>query len=149
MKYLDRDQSWIRFNTEVLEEAEKKLPLAERVLFYGITGDNMREFCMVRYPAQVELDTDEGLKDFQNALAKHYLRYVKSWKKFNKDYELVRKVKDLKDNSQKWAEKEFKNEIFPALQPITVTRTKLLNVRPGTFLLVITEDKEKDQERLS
>lgn len=149
MKYLDRDQSWIRFNTEVLEEAEKKLPLAERVLFYGITGDNMREFCMVRYPAQVELDTDEGLKDFQSALAKHYLRYVKSWKKFNKDYELVRKVKDLKDNSQKWAEKEFKNEIFPALQPITVTRTKLLNVRPGTFLLVITEDKEKDQERLS
>lgn len=148
-KYMSRDISWIRFNREVLEEADKKLPLAERVLFYGITGDNMREFCMVRYPAQVDLDTEEDLENFKDALAKHYTEYVKSWNKFNKKYELVHRVKNLGGNGAKWSEKIFRSNIFPTLQPIAVTKSKNLNLRPGTYLLVITEDKGTEEERLN
>lgn len=148
-KYMSRDISWIRFNREVLEEAEKKLPLAERVLFYGITGDNMREFCMVRYPAQIDLDADEDLEKFQDALAKHYTEYVRSWQRFNKRHELVRRVKNLGDGGTRWSEKAFRSTIFPTLQPIAVSKSKTLNLRPGTYLIVITEDKNTEEEKVN
>ncbi len=148
-KYMSRDISWIRFNREVLEEAEKPLPLADRVLFYGITGDNMREFCMVRYPAQVDLDTPEELAQFRDALFKHYTGYVRSWRKFNKKYNLVRRAKDLGATNERELEKTFRNRIFPVLQPIGVSKARNLNLRPGTYILVTTEDRNTERERLN
>ena len=47
--YIDRDLSWIDFNTRVLELAEnQKLPLLERVKFLAIFSSNLDEFFMVR-----------------------------------------------------------------------------------------------------
>jgi polyphosphate kinase len=47
--YLDRDLSWLDFNTRVLELAEnQKLPLLERVKFLAIYSSNLDEFFMVR-----------------------------------------------------------------------------------------------------
>ena len=47
--YLDRDLSWVDFNTRVLELAEnQKLPLLERVKFLAIYSSNLDEFFMVR-----------------------------------------------------------------------------------------------------
>ncbi|HEY2549956.1 MAG TPA: RNA degradosome polyphosphate kinase, partial [Streptosporangiaceae bacterium] len=48
-RYLDRDESWLRFNQRVLELAEDtSIPLLERVRFAAIFGSNMDEFFMVR-----------------------------------------------------------------------------------------------------
>ncbi len=47
--YIDRDLSWIDFNTRVLELAEnQKLPLLERTKFLAIFSSNLDEFFMVR-----------------------------------------------------------------------------------------------------
>jgi polyphosphate kinase len=47
--YLDRDLSWLDFNTRVLELAEnQELPLLERVKFLAIYSSNLDEFFMVR-----------------------------------------------------------------------------------------------------
>lgn len=47
--YLDRDLSWLDFNTRVLELAEnQKIPLLERVKFLAIYSSNLDEFFMVR-----------------------------------------------------------------------------------------------------
>jgi len=47
--YIDRDLSWIDFNTRVLELAEnQKLPLLERAKFLAIFSSNLDEFFMVR-----------------------------------------------------------------------------------------------------
>ena len=48
-KYFNREESWMLFNTRVLEEAEDNTnPLLERVKFLAITASNLDEFVEIR-----------------------------------------------------------------------------------------------------
>lgn len=143
-KYMHRDIHWVSvFEREVLDEAEKKRPLAERVLFYGIAAGNLKEFMQVRYVIGLrESDSNES-ENLKKAIGKFYDGLVKSWMKFNDRRGIVRSVAELKKSDGKWITKTFKTEVFPTLQPITFDRQKQLYLHPGTYVFVATKKKEQ------
>ncbi len=51
----DRDLSWLSFNERLLDEAEKPIPLLERIKFLSIFSSNLDEFYRVRMPALLAL----------------------------------------------------------------------------------------------
>jgi polyphosphate kinase len=61
VRLIDRDESWLQFNSRVLEEADDTSnPLLERVKFLAITASNLDEFVEIRV-AGVLQRLEEGL----------------------------------------------------------------------------------------
>jgi polyphosphate kinase len=64
-RYFHRDESWMRFNQRVLEEAEDPSnPLLERVKFLAITASNLDEFFEIRIASLLQR-IEDGPEDAQ------------------------------------------------------------------------------------
>ena len=135
--YIDRDLSWLDFNTRVLELAEnQQLPLLERIKFLAIFSSNLDEFFMVRV-ASIKRKVEYGNKDllisgltprellteihYKVRLLQERVSYlVENDLKIRLDSEGIRRVSwdSLSDEEKAPLTKKFTNEIFPVLTPL-------------------------------
>ena len=147
MKYLLRDVSWLSFNERVLDEAARdELPLGERVQFLGIVNSNLDEFMQVRYPACIDSLNQKELARVTEAIKKHIDKVTKTCEKFISSRELIRPVSKLDKKTTKCANKLFKQNIYPTLNVMTITKQKTLSLHAGMYILVITEDKDENEK---
>ncbi|HEX6248777.1 MAG TPA: RNA degradosome polyphosphate kinase [Nocardioidaceae bacterium] len=138
-RYLDRELSWLHFNTRVLELAEDDtVPLLERVRYLEIFSSNLDEFFMVRVAglkrriaAGVAVRAASGLMprdvleriwsttgalmERQASLFRDEI--IPALEK--EDIELLR-WHDLSREEQKQLKRQFKERLFPVLTPLAV-----------------------------
>src|SRR4051812_30007330 len=138
-RFLDREVSWLAFNTRVLELAEdRNQPLLERVRFLSIFASNLDEFFMVRVaglkrriaagvavPAASGLLPREVLEQIWDATSALMARQASLFRDeitpelAKEGIEVLRWV-DLDREEQKHCKRLFKERVFPVLTPLAV-----------------------------
>ena len=135
--FIDRDLSWLDFNTRVLELAEnQKLPLLERIKFLAIYSSNLDEYFMVRVASlkrKIEFGSTERLisgltpKELLHEihhkvrlLAERVAFLVQSDLKPRLAEEGIKRVSwdSLSDAEKVPLTEKFIKEIFPVLTPL-------------------------------
>ena len=138
-RFLDRELSWLHFNTRVLELAEDpRQPLLERVRFLAIFASNLDEFFMVRVaglkrriaagvavPSASGLMPREVLQRIWAATGDLMERHAEVLSKeiipalAEQDIEILH-WGELTRDEQKECKRLFKDRVFPVLTPLAV-----------------------------
>src|SRR5213592_4313948 len=137
--FINRELSWLEFNRRVLEEAEDPTqPLIERVKFLTIFSSNLDEFFEIRVAGikqQIESETSEVGPDgmgptqlfesiervVRELVAKQYALWNGELvPALAKNGIRIQEVAQLNAKRAAWAEKYFREEVFPMLTPLAV-----------------------------
>jgi polyphosphate kinase len=137
-RYLNRELSWLAFNTRVLEESEnERHPLLERLRFLSISASNLDEFYMVRVAglheqaksgvsilSQDGLTPAEQLTRIHAAASELIARQQKNWRILRAALRgagiAVVDTDELSDAERAWLKPFFMTEVFPLLTPLAV-----------------------------
>ncbi len=120
--FLNRELSWIRFNSRVLEEArDLRHPLLERVKFIAICGSNLDEFFMTRIPRLIKKIRSESTERSVDGM--NTLEQIEATRK-----EIIPLIKNHADC--------WRNELLPAL------------AREKIFIWKFSELSQEDKENL-
>ncbi len=136
---LNRELSWLRFNSRVLAIAEDdRTPLLERIKFVAIVGSNMDEFFMkrvgglkLRIRLGIETPSADGLTPRQQlAVSRPLIRNIVSRQSALFTESLVPMLRergvrfsswqDLDDETKRWCRAFFLESIDPVLTPLAV-----------------------------
>jgi polyphosphate kinase len=140
--FFSQDESWLRFNQRVLEEAQDATnPLLERVKFLAITAGNLDEFVEIRVAGilqriedgyKVAQPLDEGglrpqerLDQLRVWLASFVDAQYRCWNEQLLPAMQVEKIRllrwqELSDEAQAKALEFYENEVDPLLTPVTI-----------------------------
>ncbi|WP_407652454.1 RNA degradosome polyphosphate kinase [Cohaesibacter marisflavi] len=137
-RFVNRELSWLGFNSRVLEETENaNHPLLERLRFLSISASNLDEFFMVRVAglkgqkragitsiSADGLDAGQQLVKINAAVNELVDRQQACFKDLRLLLEeekiLLIEPKDLTDQDMQVLEKAFLEDIFPVLTPLAV-----------------------------
>ncbi|MGQ5700864.1 RNA degradosome polyphosphate kinase [Sandaracinobacteroides sp. A072] len=167
-RYINRELSWLAFNSRVLEEAMNPAhPLLERLRFLSISGNNLDEFMMVRVAGLrgqvdegIERPSPDGATPAQQlagiAIAADQLMMVQQ-----DVFGLLRRAlrsadfaildaSELTKEETRWLEAHFLDQIFPVLTPQAIDPAHPFPFIPNKgFSLVFEMRRLADDERLS
>jgi len=138
-RYLDREESWLRFNQRVLELAEdERVPLLERVRFLSIFASNLDEFFMVRVAGRIRrmatglpvegasgLEPRQILANTLETARELSLRHAECFRNLvqpllaDQGIEVLR-WKELSQGEQEDLHRLFRERIYPVLTPLLV-----------------------------
>lgn len=166
-RFINRELSWLAFNTRVMEEAmNEKHPLLERVRFLSISAANLDEFYMVRVAglkgqerAGVSTISEDGLTPAQqldaiNSAAHELMKSQRNcWQELKellfKEGIKVLNHKELSERDTKWLEGHFMEHIFPVLTPLAIDPAHPFPFIPNLgFSLVMLLQKRNTEENL-
>ena len=153
-KYLNREISWLDFNSRVLQEASDiNVPIIERLRFLGIFSNNLDEFFQVRY-ATVKRIAESGVNknDDKNQNAIHLLDQItnKVIKLQNKSSKILNSIQlslkkeniyFINENQVKDSQKEFLKDFFlrkisPALVTIILSKSRKYDFTDNKAFLI-------------
>ena len=140
--FFSRDESWLKFNQRVLEEAQDATnPLLERVKFLAITASNLDEFVEIRVagilqriedgyneaqaPDEGGLTPQERLDGLSLSLASFVKEQYRCWNEqlipaLKAEKIRVLKWKELGEEARAYVLSFYQNEVDPLLTPVTI-----------------------------
>jgi polyphosphate kinase len=165
--YINRELSWLRFNTRVLHESEKtSLPLLERLKFLAIYATNLDEFYMIRVAGLKQLfaagivvtGADEQapldqLREIRRYLAEEKEVLEASYHAIVKGLEqenlLIRFYNELDESYKIKADEFFFSNILPVIVPIAVDATHPFPHLNNLSFSVAVKLQDKDRPETS
>jgi polyphosphate kinase len=161
-RLINRELSWLAFNTRVLDEAKnERHPLLERLRFLSISAANLDEFYMVRVAglkgmvnASVGTLSDDGLRPQQQLSAidttasELMAEQQRTWLRLSG---LLRKAgisviepKELLPAERQWLEQKFMTDIYPVLTPLAIDPAHPFPFIPNMGLALSLQLRRKD-----
>ncbi|EQA3434900.1 RNA degradosome polyphosphate kinase, partial [Campylobacter coli] len=135
--FLNRELSWLRFNSRVLDQCSRPLPLLERLKFVAIYCTNLDEFYMIRvaglkqlFSAGVNISSSDEMSPLQQLkairkylhkekdLLEHYFNEIIS--DLEKENLFIKNYENLDNNLKQKCDEYFFSTIFPVIVPIAV-----------------------------
>jgi len=167
-RYLNRELSWLAFNSRVLEEAMNPAhPLLERLRFLSISGNNLDEFMMVR-AAGLRGQVDEGIEtpSPDGATPAQQLALIATaadslMMEQQEVFAVLRKAlrnaeievldhDELTKTEANWLETHFLGQIFPVLTPQAIDPAHPFPFIPNKgFSLIFEMRRASDKEHLA
>lgn len=125
--FLERDLSWIEFNTRVFAEARNpQVPLLERLRFLGIVSSNFDEFFMVRVPAHEEQpEIQKQIYSQAFSLMREQEKYFQEELLPQLEAQGIRRLIStrLEEAQRTFLTRYFREEMLPLLTPIALTES--------------------------
>jgi len=162
LRLINRELSWLAFNTRVLEEAQNQdHPLLERLRFLSISADNLEEFYMVRVAglkgqvdAGITTPSDDGLspKAQLEAIERQALELMGAqqacWRGLRAELReagiSVLDGVEIGDDDRTWLEAHFMEHIFPVLTPLAVDPAHPVPFIPNKGFAMVIELRKQD-----
>ena len=170
--YFKRDISWLSFNYRVLLEAlDERLPLYERINFISIYSSNLEEFYKIRVAdhkavasgaTESDEETVQSARELVEEINKEVTRQLddrvriyeqKLLPALRKNHIIFYQDSHVEPFHQQFIKDFFREEIFPYLQPVPVSKDKIVSfLRDNRLYLAIRvypkkEGKEGSEER--
>ncbi len=164
-RFINRELSWLAFNTRVLEEASNvRHPLLERVRFLSISAGNLDEFYMVRVAGLVDMLpnrstmlSDDGLTPGEQLAAIRERASIlmaeqqRVWGALQGDLResgiAVVAGHELSESERIWLEGYFIDQVFPILTPLAVDPAHPFPFIPNGGFSAILKLQRKDDRR--
>jgi len=166
-RFINRELSWLAFNTRVLQEASNpRHPLLERVRYLSISADILDEFYMVRVAGLVDmipnrstLLSDDGLTPAEQLAAIRDRASIvmaeqqRVWATLQGELReagiAVLERSELADSERAWLDQYFIDQVFPILTPLAIDPAHPFPfIQNGGFSTILKLQRKADKRTL-